>query len=33
MWMGLEKVIEDYLGGITIQDLANTGNEADNYVI
>jgi Rrf2 family protein len=33
MWTGLEKVISDYLEGISIQDLANTGNEADNYVI
>ena len=33
MWTGLEKVISDYLEGISIQDLASTGNEADNYVI
>lgn len=33
MWTGLEKVISDYLEGISIQDLASTDNEADNYVI
>lgn len=33
MWKGLEDVINNYLEGISIADLANTGNEALNYVI
>lgn len=33
MWKGLEEVINNYLEGISIADLANTGNEALNYVI
>ena len=33
MWKGLEKVINDYLEGISIYDLAHTGDEAFNYVI
>ena len=33
MWEGLYKVVEDYLSSITIADLANTGESADQYII
>ena len=33
MWEGLYKVIDDYLSNITIADLANTGESADQYII
>jgi DNA-binding IscR family transcriptional regulator len=33
MWEGLYKVVEEYLSSITIADLANTGESADQYII
>ena len=33
MWQGLDRVIRDYLGGITIADLARMENAGDHYVI
>ena len=33
MWQGLDKIINDYLNGITIADLARTGVSGDHYVI
>jgi Rrf2 family protein len=34
VWQGLEKMINKYLDGITIQDIVNTSNDsADNYEI
>ncbi len=33
VWQGLEKVINDYLDGITLQDILDQQNTADNYVI
>lgn len=33
MWEGLQKLLEDYFEGITVQDLLNDGAGADDYVI
>lgn len=33
MWQGLDRVIRDYLGGITIADLTRMENAGDHYVI
>lgn len=33
MWEGLQKLLEDYFEGITIQDLVNGGSGVDDYVI
>ncbi len=33
LWQGLDKVIRDYLSGVTIADLAQRGSNGDNYVI
>lgn len=33
MWKGLDKVINDYLNGITIADLAEFNSSGDHYVI
>ena len=33
LWQGLDKVIRDYLGSITIADLVQQGTDGDNYVI
>ena len=33
MWEGLQKLIEDYFEGITIQDLLDSNSGADHYVI
>lgn len=33
MWKGLYKAITDYLDGITLRDVLNNADSADNYVI
>lgn len=33
MWEGLQKLIEDYFEGITIQDLLDSNSGADHYII
>ena len=33
MWQGLDKLIRDYLGGITIADLTRMEDAGDHYVI
>ncbi|MCD8372498.1 MAG: Rrf2 family transcriptional regulator [Clostridia bacterium] len=33
LYQGLYKVINDYLSGITLQDIISRGNPADNYCI
>ncbi len=33
MWEGLEKVIDTYLDGITLQDILDRGSSGDNYMI
>lgn len=33
VWAGLEKVIDEYLDGITLLDILDRGAGADNYVI
>ena len=33
MWQGLDKIINEYLNGITIADLARSHVDGDNYVI
>ena len=33
LWQGLDRVIQEYLNGVTLGDLLNTGSEGDNYVI
>ena len=33
VWRGLAKVVNEYLDGITLQDLVDQQHGADNYVI
>jgi Rrf2 family protein len=33
LWQGLDKVINEYLDGVTVADLAQRGDAGDNYVI
>lgn len=33
VWEGLEKVIDQYLDGITLQDILDRGARTDNYII
>ena len=33
LWQGLEKVIRDYLAGVTVADLMQRGADGDDYVI
>lgn len=33
MWEGLQKLLEDYFEGITLQDLLSDGSGVDDYVI
>lgn len=33
LWQGLDKVIRDYLTGVTVADLMRQGADGDNYVI
>ncbi|MCD8051504.1 MAG: Rrf2 family transcriptional regulator [Clostridiales bacterium] len=33
LWQGLDKVIRDYLGGVTVADLMYRENDWDDYVI
>ena len=33
LWQGLDRVIQEYLNGITLADLQNTGPAGDDYVI
>lgn len=33
LWRGLDKVIRDYLSGVTLADLMRQGGAGDNYVI
>ena len=33
MWEGLQKLIDDYFEGISIQDLLDSGSGSDNYII
>ena len=33
LWQGLDRVIQEYLNGITLADLLNTGAAGDDYVI
>lgn len=33
MWQGLDKVISEYLDGVTIADLMESGSPGDHYVI
>ena len=33
LWRGLDKVIRDYLSGVTLADLMKQGEKGDNYVI
>ena len=33
VWQGLDKVVKDYLGGITLQDVLDRRNVGNDYVI
>ena len=33
VWQGLDKIIQDYLGGITLQDVLDRHNVGNDYVI
>ena len=33
LWQGLDKVVNEYLDGITIADLVQNGQPGDDYVI
>lgn len=33
LWQGLDRVIRDYLSGVTVADLMRQGQDGDNYVI
>lgn len=33
LWQGLDKVIQDYLGSVTLADLMRRGPDGDDYVI